>query len=325
MNQRLLALVIGSVVALPAAPILAEGPTVYGRLDVAQTYVDDDANDDKLWAVDSYSSRLGIKGELETDSDLTIVYQYELEIDPEEETLNSSDDENFLRARDQFVGLQSNFGLLRIGRMETPLKDSQGKVDIFNDHEADFKNYFAGENGENRFGNSVNYTSPEFGPLTAQVAVIQGEDPTGEDNGFADGISTSLAFTQDNIYAAFGVDQEVDGWDLYRLTGIATLGDFGAGALYQMGEESEDSSVEMSGWLINGFYKLENNIFKIQYSQSEEEEDGASVEDVDMIAVGIDHKLSDPTKLYLEYTMVTSDTGTESDRNVLAGGIQHNF
>ena len=339
MKHKLLALSIGTAVLFSYTAGVAGGhekevkgnmPKVYGRVDVAQTRVDADTASDAYWDVASYASRLGIKGELETDHNVSIIYKYEVEINPTEDQINSSDDSNFLKARNQYVGLKSSFGTVKLGRMDTPLKTSQGKVDIFSDHAADIKKILEGENRE---GDMLHYTSPKWNGVQAKLALIAGENNDSgnfdaDANGISDGTSFSLAYKDDQYYAAVAVDSDVDKHDLVRVTATAKFGDYGVGALYQAGETGEGVSEEdHDGFTLSGYYKLGATKLKLQYGQSEDEvvSSGATTE-YDLVAVGVDYKLAKPTTLYAEYTNVGKETATtDEDTNTLAFGIKHKF
>ncbi|MFP3442472.1 hypothetical protein R0K18_32545, partial [Pantoea sp. SIMBA_133] len=81
---------------------------------------------------------------------------------------------------------QANLGALIAGKFDTPLKSAQGKVDQFNDLQADIKNIMA---GENRTSNIVQYSSPRlFDAVGVSVAVIPGEEQSAgaENDGPAD-------------------------------------------------------------------------------------------------------------------------------------------
>lgn len=63
MNKKLLALAIGAAIAMPVAA-LAEGPTLYGKIDLSLENQDNGAAD--MWVVENNASRIGVKGSADT-------------------------------------------------------------------------------------------------------------------------------------------------------------------------------------------------------------------------------------------------------------------
>ncbi|MEL7307146.1 MAG: porin, partial [Pseudomonadota bacterium] len=85
-------------------------------------------------------------------------YKFEFGVDVSDAD-SKGDNEDNITARNQYVGVKGSFGQVVIGRNDTAMKQSQGKVDLFNDLEADIKNGFK---GENRLGNTISYASNDF-------------------------------------------------------------------------------------------------------------------------------------------------------------------
>ena len=340
MKHKLLSLSIGTAVLLSVTGSYAGGhekaaksthPKIYGRLDVGLARQDDDGSD-AVWDVQSHSSRLGVKGKVETNSDVTVVYKYEVELNPTEEEINDSSDSNFLKARNQYVGLKTGFGTFKLGRMDTPLKKSQGKVDIFGDHAGDMKSVLE---GENRAGDMIHYKSPEVNGFQVKAALIAGEngdsasDFNADDNGIADGTSISVVYKADNFYAAVAQDMDVDRHDLTRLTGTAKLGDFGVGVLYQTGESVPATAggtvTDHDGYVLSGYYKVGATKLKLQYTAAEDDTAGATT-DLSLLALGAEYKLAKSTTLYGEYATLNTETATtDTDDKEFVVGIKHNF
>ena len=63
------------------------------------------------------------------------------------------------------------------------MKQSQGKVDLFNDLEGDIKNVFK---GENRLGDTISYASKDFSGFKV-LATYVAEDDVDADNGYSVG------------------------------------------------------------------------------------------------------------------------------------------
>jgi len=216
--------------ALPAAILAANsamaGVDVYGKINISsQTNSADNDNgtvsaappavqngdiyDNHSW--ESNASRFGIKASTDLgNTGLKAVAKIEYQVDADNGT-NSNGRE--LSQRNIYGGLQGGFGTLIAGKFDTPLKESQGKVDLFNDLVlGDIQNVLV---GEIRADNIVMYSTPKLeSGLTANIALMSGEDsgldtPSGvytENNGFADYISASIVWENDSLYMALAHD-----------------------------------------------------------------------------------------------------------------------
>lgn len=240
MKVRLLPLAVSAAIAMPGVA-LAEGPTVYGKLNVSYEMVDVDYGYDvdldgdplpaalstsaDRWELISNSSRLGVKGDAAVNDSLKAIYQIEF-------GLSADGDGSTWSNRDRFVGLAGNFGTFQVGNFDSPLKKSQGKVDQFNDLAGDLQYIFL---GDNRATDILQYSSPVMGGFQANFAFMPGEqyddgleentipaDTSGEEkDGPADAFSTSVTFAQDMIYAALAYDSEVSSTAYWAIGRIA--------------------------------------------------------------------------------------------------------
>ncbi|HET8706619.1 MAG TPA: porin, partial [Pseudomonadales bacterium] len=201
MKRKLLSIAVAAAAVAPLSTFAA-GPTVYGRLDLSTEYetreVDQDLTggskdfDSNRWLVRSNSSRIGVKGDSQLFGGLKGLYQAEF-------GLNADDTSETISGRNTFAGLQGNFGTVLMGRKDTPLKEAQGTVDLFNDTIADIQYYFG---GEVRAKNAIEYVSPVFSKafqfnfmLSEQEEWDKNADGSNKKNaknGPADSWSTSL-------------------------------------------------------------------------------------------------------------------------------------
>ncbi len=324
MKRSTSALVLSAAVALPTVT-LASGPidgTVYGKANISYQHMD--TSKGKAWELANNASRLGVKGKTALNDQLNIIYQLEYEVFIDDGD-DGSDDHSEFKQRNIFVGLTSKtWGEIIGGKFDTPLKKSQGKVDLFNDLKGDIKNILI---GDNRKSNVVQYTTPSMSGIKAKLAVIPGEDAT-DDNAdtYADSMSASIEFSNDQFYAALAYDSDIeklDGSDTLRLSLQAKFGALTLGALWQSaeydnatfatGEDSED------GYSVSAAYKIGSETVKIQYSASDEKLVGG-----EMISLGIDHKLSKKSKLYAFYTDIQADDATK-EKSYFGVGMEHKF
>lgn len=367
MKRKLLSVAVAVAAAAPLSTFAA-GPTVYGRLDLSTeyetrdidaAYVDggvDDFDSDR-WLVRSNSSRFGVKGDAQLMGGLKGIYQAEFGIKAE-------DTSESISGRNTYAGLQGNFGTLLMGRKDTPLKEAQGKVDLFNDTIADIQYYFG---GEERASNAIGYSSPLLSKaFQVNLMVIEKEewdkDGTGADkedakNGPLDSWSTSVTYTEGSNYFALAYDNEVSTkWgilesvdadassgtpflgDAHAMDTIRLVGQFGLdsltlGGMFESSESSDDiggEDLEANGFMLNAAFKLDTrNTVKFQLAQTTTEL-GDLENEITEVALGWDNKLSDTSKLYALLAENTSEISNDADdaegsQMNFAVGLQHNF
>lgn len=327
MKRHLLALTIGSLFAAPAISFADKGPTVYGKVNVSYENLDDGDND--AWKLQSNASRLGVKGDLDLDiEDLKAVYKAEFEISVDD---GDKDGETFSQ-RNIYGGFKhAKAGTLIAGKFDTPLKAAQGKVDQFNDLQADIKNILA---GENRVSNIVQYSSPSIADVVKlNFAVVPGEDQSAgaEDNGAADAVSSSVVFDNGNLYGSLAYDSEVadkleadptgdSKVNIFRATGVAKIDIYEIGVMYQLAEE-DDGAGEDSSYLVSGAVKLDRWKLKAQYGLTEAD---TTDEELSLVAVGADYKLAKNSKAFAYFSRVETDIADDED-TTFGIGFEHKF
>ena len=158
----------------------------------------------KGWTLDSQNraSRIGVKGSEDLGNGLKAIYQVEFNVDianeNRDDNIANGNRGNGIALRNSFVGLAGNFGTFLIGRHDTPLKISTGKLDLFSDTLADY-NYTIGFN-DVRADNTIAYISPSWSGFSFAGAVVPsgGATPLGDWN--ADNDSIASAWSVAAIY-----------------------------------------------------------------------------------------------------------------------------
>ncbi len=277
--------------------------TVYGKANVSFQSSDEGAG--SFTELKSNASRFGIKGDLKLENDLTVVYKYEVQID-----LTDEANEDNLKSRNQYVGLKGNFGEILLGRNDTVLKQAQGKIDLFNDYEGDLKRVWK---GENRMSDSLTYKTPMFGQFQFGASYIVEDSPTGQD-----GYSVALTYGDSSLkkgdfYGSIAADKDVKGYNAARIIGHFKLAGFKIGVGLH-NQEKAATGEDADGYLLNAAYGLDKTTFKVQYQ---------TLEDNDIINLGVDYKLGSKTKLFAWYASYDQVAGNDGD--YVAAGIEHKF
>ncbi len=302
-------------------------PTLYGKANVSYQFADEDYVDDggarveeSTTEVKSNASRVGVKGSLKIEGGLEAIYQAEFEVQFDDG--DDKDGETFSQ-RNIFVGLKGGFGTVKVGRFDTPLKEAQNKVDLFNDLEGDIKHIITEH--DNRASNVVSYQSPKFGSFIATAALISSEE-----DGEEDGVSASITFDQNGLYLAAALDQDVEAEDIDVLRFVAqyNFSDFQVGGLLESVDNASGDDAEAV--FISFQYKINKLALNAQYGLSDiNEDDGQS------LSIGVDYTLAKQLKVFSYYTRNESDhvdreafEGTQDDGrddNYLGVGVELKF
>lgn len=314
-------------------------PTVYGKINVALEHRDTEGagrvvagssagSPAKQWETTSYASRLGVRGDVDLGgSGLKAVYfaEYEIFADHGGTTFSS---------RNIYGGLQSErFGRIIAGRIDTPLKSAEGRVDQFNDQRADIDNLIGGQNRPN---NAIIYTTPKFGGLfNVNLAFYQAEgaadfDLDGRpDRSIDDGFSASLVAEKGIFYGALAYEthlparRSVDGFatatvsDAIRFVGGIRSGIWEAGVLAQKSsDQTPGSNAEDTSYLVSGAVSLDKWKLKAQAGISEGK---VTNETGQLFAIGADYNFSSKVRAYTYWSTLDLDDADLSDRTFAVG------
>ena len=280
---------------------------VYGKANVSVQSSDD--GEGSFSEIKSNASRIGFKGSENISDGLEAIYKFEFQVNV------SDDSKDTVTSRNQYVGLKGGFGQLVIGRNDTALKQSQGKLDLFDNLEGDIKNLFK---GEIRLSDTVTYSSKDLSGFKVLATYVAEKDSEG-DSGYSLALTYGDAgLKKSNVYASVAADSEVNGYDVVRATVQGKVADFKLGAMYQS-QEKVDGSGDADGYLVNAAYTLDSNTFKVQYQVM----DFDAGDKKSAISAGVDHSLSKNTKLFAFYTNFDMDSNVDQD--YLGVGMEYKF
>jgi len=283
---------------------------IYGKANL--TVQSSDEGDGSFTEVKSNASRIGFKGTHELSDGLEVVFRAEFQVDLD----GDSEKGDSITDRNQYIGLRGAFGEVLLGKNDTMLKQSQGKVDLFSDLNADIKELWK---GENRMADTISYKSPKFSGFQLGVTYVAEDSVDGED-------ATSIALfygdsglKKSKVFASIAHDADMKGYDATRATVQTKVAGVTLGAILHT-QESVTSGAEMDGFMVSAKYSLtEKMSLKGQYQAANH--DGG--DDKSGITVGLDYKLAKSTKLFGFYT--SFDMDSDSDEDYLAAGIEYKF
>lgn len=362
MKKTFISASVASVLALASFGALAEGPSFYGRLELALTNSQTGATlqsgtngvDTKNYAdetnggtyLENNFSLLGVKGSEKIADGFDVIYQMEFQVE------NTSGFGDVFKARNTFLGLKTNAGTVLVGRNDSVFKQAEGAVDIFGNTNADIDRLVS---AQTRTADGAWYYSPKIAGLVTLNANYQFDDndTTAKTSESLYALSATLGdskFKEQNYYAAVAYNKGIAGVDAYRLVGQAKFGQFKVGGLFQTSESVVDSSVDGNTYFVNVAYDLNGVNLKAQYGVDETvfgsyyknvntklKTDGSSFFDkgtdvnVQNFSVGADYRLAKSTMVYGQYAMYTGDhvvAGNKvdlQDDNVFSVGVRYDF
>ncbi len=354
MNKKILAAAIAASIAAPMA--VAADVTVYGRVQqsIVMSEVDNSGNavtgTDDITDVASKGTKLGFKGSEDLGNGMKANFQLELNADGQMNNTGTS----FASGRNSYVGLSGDFGEFRIGSHDTPAKIAATGLSTFGDQLGDV-NEVANMNNTHS-ADAYAYISPNFSGFHVAAAAITGSQSwdnqfahiadkvalgnAGQKTSNADTLAAgySLAAFYDNAGLSLRAYYEnVD--DLVETTTTVNGADnWGLGARYKMDNMYvsagyEEFSIDLTGvqdidvesWYIEGGYTMGNTTLKGIYGDVDVSDKG-NVAGLDgdnaTWAIGLDHKLSKRTMVWVQYADSESGTndGTMSTINTGRGG-----
>ncbi len=352
MKKQLIAAAVATAIAVPMAA--SADVTVYGKLHYSITDLDLDAaagvpadTDNSVDAaidgthVMSHDSFFGIKGSEDLGNGLSLVFQMEFSISGDSLGAVAND-------HNTYVALAGSWGVLGVGQVDTPLNSSTASLELFDQT--------IGDNDQLGFNNirvpdAVFYMSPNWNGFSFVAGLVFPSEFGGAGAGAqADGleaVSVAAMYSNGPWYASLayedisgefvdsllGVGDNHD-YDKWRLGLGYTANGWHVGFIYE-DREIDDltahayTSDDSDSWQLSASYTAGNNTFKVAYGEVDEwgmVTTGApyTVDDGEQWTVGVDHKLSNRTKVYAAYSDYNTDTAN-SDWDALSFGIVHTF
>ncbi len=286
--------------------------TLYGRAHLSADILDDGA-DYNEFNLSSNSSRLGFKGEREFREQLVAVFQIEQQVD-----FDTADDGGLtLATRDTFVGLKGDdWGMLRIGKFDTPFKRARGDANFFGDRVGDLRNLARSraQTGrfDQRFNNSIHYRTPDFGGLTWDLQYSnETGDATTEDGAPNKGYSTALNLDMGDLSGALAYEKQEDGAvdpDAFRaVLAYSITPALRMAAFYQNSETTNGDEADVYGlggqFRLTPSLRLNGHLFQLDSDLNEA--------DASMYAIGLEYRVDSDLRFYGDVAMVDNDDASQ--------------
>ena len=216
---------IASAIALALlAGTTYAAPTFYGEIDLSLDYVAADnakGSDRDITDLNSNNSFIGLKGDEKLTDRLSALYQAEFTFYGDEGQSGSGD---VFNPRNLLIGLKDEkLGTLKVGKIDTPVKQLSAVVDTFNNYVANNADIHGIMGGETRIDNTVVYETPSFkvgaGKVDAKLQLATGEGNgvikstkggfTTAGRGLGDSWSSSVVYSDKKFVAGLGYDKAI--------------------------------------------------------------------------------------------------------------------
>ena len=356
MKKTILATAIAA--AVMAAPMTAAANVViYGKIHASIDYVDpkdgffvpgihddeDFVGDADLfssngnWSITNRTSRIGFKGSEDLGNGLKAIWKAEIGYN-----LTGDDGGGWGAGRNSYIGLAGDWGTVLVGKHDTPLKISTGRLDVFADTMADYNSAVGFI--DRRAANVVAYISPNWNGFTFAAAGVSSQDFGDKDVG--DGAYSLAAMYFNNGFYGSVAYEDVSGIsstdtsNLWRVGAGYIMNAFTFGVVYEHSELGYDNGnavwdplslggdkVKTDKWQILGAYDFGNNTVKAMFGQYDPDTSSRTglsqyrSSSQTAWAIGWDHKLSVRTKVYALYA--DSELSLhDAKETLLTGGAQ---
>ncbi|MDP4536634.1 porin [Alkalimonas collagenimarina] len=289
------------------APLQAADLTIYGRANLSVDQLDNGV--DSATNASSNSSRLGFRGATSLEGGLEAFFQIEQTIFLDEGRGNFAD-------RDTFLGLRGDFGSLRIGQFDTPLKVIRARVDLFGNRIGDIRNVSRVNTGgdlignvfDERFKNGIAYRSPTVNNVSVDVHYSPHHATGATTDNKREALSTAITYAAKGSYVSLAYERSEgneefnpSAWRLgafydvteqLRLTTFAQLdkdlpiGDrtlFGAGAAYKLEQ-----------------YTLKGQLYRVNNRDADDA-------DATLLVLGVDRQFGRALVGYLAYAISSNE------------------
>jgi predicted porin len=301
------------------------GITVYGSFRPALTY-NDFGNGDSSTDVTDFFSRLGFKGDIKVNNDITAFYQGEWDIDVEA-------DADFGDARLGFVGLEGSFGRVALGKQWSPHYNIVAEAtDLFNNRSSPFG---YDEASPFRTNQMVTYSYTNGGFKLDAGLQFNGdtENSAGGDNSEANStehvdsgsIGVSYSFGDFYVGASY-LDQQLDDNDERDFRAVAgswkVNKDLYVAVTYQDIERTMGAvAYDQSSLDIAASYALtENYTFKTSYFDWDGDGQGRTFDGYNFT---LENQLNDSVRVFVEW--LSRDFEGADTQESLSVGMRYDF
>ncbi len=326
------------VAATPAAKSAAKGSLEwYGLIDMGMESNDDGTTNRSV--MQSFSSRIGFRGQRTLSGSLEGIMQVETKIAPD-----SSDNSKLFASRNSYVGLRDSFGSLIWGTYDTPLKSMNSGAKFLEGNADTMEHIIHGKanyttikaNFHTRPMNIVQYWSPDFAGLSFKAAYSTDEakdvlPPDVIDKQLRDDTSFSLMYNGGWWNVGLATDSKtvsfvkttvavsgtkvnttyVDSQEEFaatKLIGGMKFNNLKVGAAYST-VENDTKNIKANNWMVSAEYTFSPFVFKANYGVAGDTKTAGVTSDDGgkMLGLELDYVWDKQTMFYVYYADYNAD------------------
>ncbi len=319
---------VAAVALLAAGTVSAQSSvTVFGRLNTSLEEQKNIAVNGSQSVMQNNGSRLGFKGVEDLGGGLKAEFFLEHRFNSDTGTTTSS----AFWAGDSYVGLSGGFGSIKLGRLTSAAYYATADYVSYHNHDtgtSEDKLYsYLGTNA-----NTIAYTTPSFGGLTAEVSVSAGEGRPLSTNSKVGNVA--LNYSAGALELGLGYELVAGSRDeQIALRANYSIGALTLGGYYQ--RTDLDSLGKRDAFRVSAMYTVGALELHGNYGQADDWS-RLNNSDANQYTVGVNYNLSKRTKIYSFYTAVdnsrnfsyfgaTDRNGNALKASALALGVRHNF
>ncbi len=349
MQKKLIALAVAAAVAAPMAAMADVKISGYMHaswdfLDADEVNADESDDTTGVMGGAARATHIRFSGNEDLGNGLKAIWQIESQVD------------NFgVGSRNTWVGLAGSWGNFKMGRLDTPYKQSTGSLDVMGNTVGDYNNIIAqtstaGNNFDERPTDTVSYWTPNFNGFSGGImrASMDQEEANGTSADDLEVWSMMAKYQNGPFFASLAWEDQsggafnsttVDESDAWKLGLGYKFGNSRVGFIYEdIDHDAANSMREREAWYINFGHKFGANRVAVAYGDMDDSDANGVNDGVDFWALGVYHSFSKRTEVYAIYADKDNDrnatVGTWSkegaiqaggDASALSLGIIHKF
>lgn len=301
--------------------------TIYGQMDVQ--IAKKTGSTTSMAAGDN--NKLGFKGVEDLGGGLKALFQAEIRFDPDTGTTEAAPNRPLFQGQSR-VGLQGDFGMVRVGRGLTALQEAAGNFEPWSEdrNRAALTSYTVAAynsdplnagSSQNRWSNGLWYNSPDMNGFQF-AGTIATKEALGTGTPTANPYSLAASYNQGGVGLLAGYERNAVETKWWFLGGsVMATPELKLMASYSQQDQGATKAVnpKTKGWLIGANYNV--GVGKILAGYGQIKPDG--VEATKRFSLGYEHNLSKRTFLYVDaYNEKAPVVGTVNSFDV---GINHRF
>jgi predicted porin len=316
--------------------------TLFGHIDTSIDATDVDGGSDDI-NFDCTTCSVGFKGKEDLGNGLAAIFKLDFQYD----TVNAEDPG--IKDRDQWLGLATNFGQVRVGSISTHYKSHGAKLDplyrtALQGRDRGLQSNLhrgAGEEGEGRADNTLRYDSPSWNGLKAgfHYTLDSTEDDDEDDNPYGVGLSYENGGIL--VFADYITNDTGNDDSAWKVGGKYTLNNLALMAQYEkdkglISSKAADTSGDGADlWQLGASFTLGNNMLYFGYGNASSGSSDSTAADYFAWTLAGVHHMSKRTSVYAGFSEIdcddpdddvckrVGDEGGEDDKFSI--GMKHKF